>query len=352
MKPIKFNLSYGNDQIKSFEGLKENCNVDMLLETLDNGLLVRWLTAQGLKELAEKVSKIDKKIKRESIIELVKILFGKDASVYEQAAAEIFDIREREASRLEKLKKIAGNEKEIISQYHKGYNDTIETIKSNANDYPALKARMAVLYTQYRELLKLDKDHFYEMFKDFPLVILSVMANLELRNCLKYDCESIYKEIRPQLDTDKALKKIADNLINGEKTEAVLIENKDQLENFKKTYSEKTVGRIYKSNGSFYYNGESNSEDFKVSNYFVPSEVFRVTHIKTFSGKTDDYWKSLEPKGNLFMIISIGKNIKVRNAGTKGKELTANDINGKFVFTDGIDYMSDNDSDKLVYMEV
>ena len=118
MKPIKFNLSYANDQIKSLDELKENCNVDMLLETLDNGLLVRWLTAQGLKELAEKVGKIDRKDKRKTIIELMKILFEKDASVDEQVVAEIFDIREREASRLAKLKKLEDNEKEIISQYH------------------------------------------------------------------------------------------------------------------------------------------------------------------------------------------------------------------------------------------
>lgn len=31
MKNIKFNLSYGNEQIKTLAELKENCNVDMLL---------------------------------------------------------------------------------------------------------------------------------------------------------------------------------------------------------------------------------------------------------------------------------------------------------------------------------
>ena len=56
MKAIKFNLSYGNERIKTLAELKENCNVDMLLETLKNGLLVRWLTAQGETAIAEKVS--------------------------------------------------------------------------------------------------------------------------------------------------------------------------------------------------------------------------------------------------------------------------------------------------------
>ena len=51
MKAIKFNLSYGNERIKTLAELKENCNIDMLLETLQNGLLVRWLMASPLKNL-------------------------------------------------------------------------------------------------------------------------------------------------------------------------------------------------------------------------------------------------------------------------------------------------------------
>ena len=57
MKTIKFNLSYGDERIKSLAELKENCNVDMLLETLENGRLHRWLLSQGEAELAEKVAR-------------------------------------------------------------------------------------------------------------------------------------------------------------------------------------------------------------------------------------------------------------------------------------------------------
>ena len=86
--------------------------------------------------------------------------------------------------------------------------------------------------------------------------------------------------------------------------------------------------------------------------WYVPLEALTVSHVKIFCGKTDAYWKDIEPKGKIFMIISIQSNNKLRNAGASGEELSADDINGKFIFTDGIDYMSNSDTDKLIYMEV
>ena len=72
------------------------------------------------------------------------------------------------------------------------------------------------------------------------------------------------------------------------------------------------------------------------------------------------------------MIISIKEGNKLRNAGMINEELTAEDINGKFIFTNGIDYKDkwdEKDStmllisgqnwnsiffkcDRLIYMEV
>ena len=42
MKAIKFNLRYGDMQLKTVAELKEYGNIDMLLETLNNGFLERW----------------------------------------------------------------------------------------------------------------------------------------------------------------------------------------------------------------------------------------------------------------------------------------------------------------------
>ena len=75
-------------------------------------------------------------------------------------------------------------------------------------------------------------------------------------------------------------------------------------------------------------------------------------NLISFAGKTDGYWKDLEPKGRNYMIISMGKGDFVRAAGEKDGDLSSSDINNKFVILDGIDYKSNSSSRQLLYMEV
>lgn len=357
MKAIKFNLSYGNEKIKTLDELKENCNVDMLLETLQNGLLVRWLTAQGKLNLAEKISAIDTSDYRNALSELLRILFDKDASVMEQSASEIFAIREKEAKRIENLSNLAEKENEIIVQYHKGYYDLLENLKTSKNDYPALKAFMETLYSQYRQLLLLDKTRFYNTFKkEYPLVLLAFMANQPLCECFfcsANEVKQVYDDVLPQLSYDGIIKSIETALLRNENTVAVKIETQEALEKFKSSHANNSNNnlRIRRSSGgynhSFVY-----VDNFDVGDYYLPDDAVVFPHIKIFSGKTDQYWKDIEPKGKSFMIISMEEGNKVRNSGANGEEYSADDINGKFQFTDGIDYMSNSDTDKLIYMEI
>jgi len=356
MKAIKFNLSYGNERIKTLAELKENCNIDMLLETLQNGLLVRWLTAQGEADLAKKVGAIDKSDYRKITKELLKVLFSAEAGVYEQAAAELFAMREKETKRLETLCDLAGKENEIIKQYHKGYDDMLESLKANKNDYPALKANMATLYAQYRGLLLLDKKRFYDTFKDgYPLVLLALMANQQLCECFFTSADEVrqvYDDIIPQLQIDQMIKKIKLRVNHGEESPAVEIETEEQLQRFKAENEGKMFLRFAKSSPGYNDSICHTVQNFNLGDYYVPYEALLAPHIKFFKGKTDAYWKDLEPKGKTFMIISIQSGNKLRNAGANGEEFSVDDINGKFIFTDGIDYMSNSDTDKLIYMEV
>ncbi|MCI7036681.1 MAG: hypothetical protein MSH22_10765 [Spirochaetia bacterium] len=357
MKAIKFNLSYGNEKIKTLDELKESCNVDMLLETLNNGLLVRWLTAQGRTDLAEKISSIDTGDFRKALSELLKILFDKDASVLEQAAGEIFAIREKEAKRFEKLSNLAGKENEIIAQYHKGYGDLIESLKEAKDDYPALKAQMKTLYSQFRQLLLLDKTRFYNTFKEgYPLVLIAFMANQDLCECFFSSAEEVkqvYDDVMPLLSNDGIIKSIETGLWRNENTVAVKIETQETLEKFKSSNANNSNKclRIRQSSGR-YNHSYVYIDSFDVGDYYLPEEALVLPHIKIFSGKTDQYWKDIEPKGKTFMIISMEEGNKVRNSGANGEEYSASDINGKFQFTDGIDYMSNSDTDKLIYMEI
>lgn len=354
MKPIKFNLSYGNEQIKTLAELKESCNIDMLLETLENGLLVRWLVAQGEVDLSEKIAKIDKSNYKKAVSELLTILFDKEATCIEQAAAELFSVREKEAKRLENLKKLAGQENEIITQYHAGYVNVLKSLHEHSKDYALLKAQMTVLYTQYSKLLELDSTRFYQTFKiGYPLVLLAFMANTQLRELIAYDSGMVYKDVVKVISQVTALNSIRDDLLVG-KMLAILIENNEQLEQFKEKYGTAVLGCIYKSasNTNTYSANMTNVSAFSVGDYYIPLSELIVPHIKTFRGKTDLYWKDIEPRGKTFMIISMKQGNKLRNAGVTGEEMTAKAINEKFIFTDGIDYMSNSDSDDLIYMEV
>ena len=355
MKAIKFNLSYGDERIKTLEELKDNCNIDMLLETLGNGLLVRWLTAQGKADLAQKVSAIKGDDKRKVSKELLNVLFDKDASALEQAAAELFAVREKEAARLESLKNLANKENEIIAQYHKGYDDTLASLKEKAQDYPALKVLMERLRVQYLGLLKLDKNHFYKEFKDaYPLVLLALMANRPLCDFFFDSIDQIkqvYEDVMPLLEINDRIEAIRLKIRNGERTPAVKLESEEQLQQFKEQNPGKVFVRIFEISSMTYFE-HSDVHDFKVGDFYILEEDIILPAVKVFSGKTDSYWKDIEPKGKMFMIISMESGNKLRNAGVGGEELKAVDINGKFPITNGIDYMSNSESHKLFYMEV
>lgn len=101
----------------------------------------------------------------------------------------------------------------------------------------------------------------------------------------------------------------------------------------------------------------------KICSYFEPSadiyksikdDIVKVLgdNVSVFDGKTDEYWKDLEVKGKKYMILGIGTRDKVRAAGDHNGDLSYEDVNNKFPIVDGIDYMSNSITSKLMYMEV
>lgn len=353
MKPIKFNLRYGDQQLKTVAELKEYGNIDMLLETLNNGLLERWLQAQGEIDLLKKIKAIDKSDSRRACDVLCQSIFGKDSTIAQQATAELFDLRAKEEKRREMLKELKDKEDTLIKQYHKGYDDMIDALEHYSTDYVALKAAMNILYERYRNLLKLDKVHFYEIFKkSYPLVLLTLTANVFLRKFIGYDNQILYNDIIQQLDVEGSINGIVRNIQNQKTSQAVQIATEDQLKSFKAQNSGELFICIHRATSTRYITGIRMANAFSIGDYYVALDAIIPSHIKIFSGKTDQYWKDIEPKGARCMIISIKKGNKLRNAGKNGEELTDDDINGQFIFTDGIDYMSNSDTDTLIYMEV
>lgn len=346
MKPIKFNLSYGNEQIKSLAELKENCNIDMLLETHSNGLLVRWLTAQGETEKAQKVLEIKTDDKQKALEQLFETLFGSFPTIAQQTAAELFEIRNKEIKRLENYKLLGKQEKEIIADYHKGYKTLIENLKQHSENYIALKADMITLYDQYRELLRLDKERFYQIFKeDYPLVLLALMANIPLREFINYAGETVYKDVMAWLNG------LRGNILNKENSPAISIDSQEQLRLFQSENIDTVFARYYQYYNNWQYT-KNTPNGFSVGDRYVPLNKWTLPCTKIFCGETKSYWKDIEPKKKRLMIISMVEGNFLRNSGKDGEELSANDINKKFIITDGVDYKSNSQCDELIYMEV
>lgn len=370
MKNIKFNLKYQSIQICNLEELKTCGNIDLLLDTLESGLLERWLLSQGETKTLEKVKTLDKSNPRIAADELCKIFYGKESADAQKTVAELFDFRKKETERLEKLGHIEGKETEVIEQYHKGYEDILAKLKEHNNDYPALKAEMQILYKRYRMLLKLDFDRFYSDFKnDCPLVLLALMAHQQLPEyCFNSteQVQQVYKDVLPRKSTsevDMKWKEIRDAVYSGNTPpiKAIKLDYAKALQDFKQKYA--GLSLYHFSYTTRYEKKRIKVEEFQMEDYYCPSEIEELlkyknafssfpSHVKIFQGETNGYWKDIEPKGKTCMIIHIESGNFLRSSGHNGEELKDSDINGKFIFTDGIDYKSNSKSDKLIYMEV
>lgn len=74
--------------------------------------------------------------------------------------------------------------------------------------------------------------------------------------------------------------------------------------------------------------------------------------LVTFQGKTDSYWKDLEIIGTKVMVISIPSGTFIRCAKNLKEELSSENVNGKFLILDGLQYKSNDEYNPIVYMKV
>ncbi|MBO7430565.1 MAG: hypothetical protein J6U56_06090 [Spirochaetia bacterium] len=384
MKAIKFNLQYGDKQIKSLAELKEYGNIDMLLETLNNGMLERWLEAHGYKEL-EEVKKIDKSNARKACDALCTIFFDADATTAQKAAAELFKIRKEEEKRLESLKGLKEQEKKIINNYHDGYNNIISSFRNNANDYAVLKAGMVELDEKYRDLLILDKENFYSSFKKHSLVLLALMANKQLRDFIGYEEKNVYQDIMNMIKPTKIIYndyelttsewEVVFRLIDSKKGKpkdilekliyhlkpfsytAEFINDENSLQLFRSRHGSKETACYFKDNGYTLRRCYTASEAEKMGFYIFKETVIPqppLAYIKYYSGSTlEEIWDDIEPDTQkVFMIISMTKDCLLRSVGNAGEKLTADDVNEHFIFTNGIEFKSGKSDAQLIYMEI
>lgn len=303
-KTIKFNLICDEKPVRTIEDLQNNFSIEDVLTYFNNKLLHRWLNVRGYRSELEKVSAITGKDSMEIIKELIRIfdVVADEKKVeesiymlkYLEERKELCAIYEQENYKM----------KNIIDDYETGYRQLVDGILDNPDDVAVIKANIAEIAENYAWILKLNhRNLFYVLRVKSALAIMCLLMNEKSRNYY-LPVEVAGEDGTFSLDTDK---------------------NADKKEMF---YS---ITQMIKQT------------DFVAS---------LGANLVTFAGMTDGYWKDLEPKGKKYMIISMGNGDYVRSAGHSGGDLSSADILNQFVIVDGVDYKSNSDTRKLLYMEV
>lgn len=295
-KTIKFSLICDGNPVRTLEDLKNNFSIEDIITYFNNKLLHRWLSVRGYNVELEKVEKLQNLDCLELVKELIKIFDVETDPITIAENTYILQYKQERELLLEEYKKMDFKASAIIDDYHTGYRELIDTILENKNDIAKIKAAIKEIDRKYSNLYEMDyRSLFYNLFFNAPMAVFVMLMNDNMRK--KYLPLSITKEN----DRDKS-------------------------------HMYRLICEL-------------------VSDYNTLVKILG-DNLKSFAGVTDGYWKDVEPKGKKYMILSMEHGNYIRSAGVLGGDLDSDDINEKFVLLDGIDYKSNNEYDKLLYMEV
>ncbi|MDU4651886.1 hypothetical protein [Sneathia sanguinegens] len=295
-KSIKFNLHCNDTSIRTLQDLRENFNVEDVLEQYENGMLLKWLEVRGYKLELEEIKKIEDKNEIDIIKKIIKILNIEENENKINENLYFLKYKKEKQSEIKELNKIENNYCKIIKNYFKKYNDLINDILENQNDINKIKADIYILENDYYDILQFDIIKLFDMFKKTcPLAIMCMLMREKIRPLLLNEETEIEFYRKPQILSEEKIKYII-------------------------------------------------SREF----------LLQISqHTKT-SNMICDFYKLIEPKekDKKFMIIKIGNNSNVTFSDNDKNPYDIESINGKFVILEQIYYVSKNGRDGLVYMEV
>lgn len=303
-KTIKFNLICDKKPIRTIEDLQNNFSIEDVLAYYNNGLLRKWLEVREYKQELEAIDDITSTEPMEIIKELIRIFnIGTDEDKVEESIYMLKYLEERK-ERCAIYEEEAYNRDLIIKDYEAGYLRLLNEILDNPTDVAKIKANIAEIAASYALILKMSyRNLFYVLFKKSPLAVMCLLMNEKFR-----------KYYLPIEKTEEDGTVVLDISIDADK----------------KAMFECICHMIARP-------------DF---------ETLLEGNLVSFSGKTEGYWKDLEQQGKQYMIVCMGEGDYVRAAGHHGGDLSSIDVLNKFVIVNGIDYMSNSDTRKLLYMEV
>ena len=290
-KTIKFNLILDNYPVRNIKSMQEHFSMEDMLKYFENGLLLRWLNVRGYEKEYEKVSAIDKKADKKTIItELVKIfeVVDLDDSEIEKAIGILSYLdKDRELNAIYKENAFCKNQ--VIKDYHSGYMALIMHMQENKDNLAVLKADAIQMEREYFWLFELDNFRLY-----FSLLAYAPKALFAMLT------RDAFRKFWISEEGNKAIyENVKDNLLTPDKAKQIL------------------------------------GDDLKI--------------VKR---NTQAMWDPIERSEVKLMVISIQEGAFIKNAENRFEKLGSTDVNGNLLKFDGLEYQCNNASYELLYMEV
>lgn len=310
-KTIKFNLICDGSPIRTLDDLRNHFSIEDMVEYYNNQLLQRWLKVRGYEEHLAKVEALEADSDMELVKGLIEIFDVENDTQVVEENTYILGYLKSKQERLERYRKDEKHEKDIITEYHSQYQQLVITIVENKTDMSRIKAAVKEIDTNYFPLFELNhRELLYHLIVEAPMAIFAMLMREDMRPFYLPEAgapsvESVQMEEEDEEETN----------------EDGLTLDKDEM--------------------------------YACICSLIPyAQEMLGENLIEFSGITDGYWKDLEAKKKQYMILKMENGNYIRSTGVSGGDLSAADINNKFVILDGIDYKSNNSSHKLLYLEV
>jgi hypothetical protein len=186
-KTIKFNLTLNKYPVRDLDDLRQNFNIDDLLDVYHNKVLHRWLDVRGLSAQLDSLMKINSLDNKVIATELCKIFYVDVTPEDIDAAVYPFTARQQQKQQLEQFASHYFSRNVVIDDYHAGYTNLCAEMRERSEDYPFLKTAVDNLWKNYSKLLKVDFEAFFLSFDKQPLVFFSMLANDHYRKSNLFD---------------------------------------------------------------------------------------------------------------------------------------------------------------------
>lgn len=332
-KKIKFNLQVNGASVSSLESLQNNFNIEDILEHFKSGLLMRWLEVQGLETELKEISKLSEKSDNFALAQGILEIFDMDKELDKNAlkiTLNDINYKEYKENLLKTNEDLEKNAKSFLREYHDKFRDIIWDIIKNSENVEKIKSNLKIIENDYFDLFLLHFQTLVGVFKtNAPLALIFGLGTEKIRKMLL-----AYINIEEAGDHNKYCY-IGDEEIDDETKEYLKSINLKSIDYLRYGYFEAISKVVY---------------DKMIFDYGELGDV-----IKKFEGSTDGLWRDLVARNKRVLVLGISNSAKasqIPKDGETNKPIGINEINGKFIILNGLNFQSSNNNAFIVYVEL